>query len=144
MNRRKELYPLSILRKLTGFYQKSTNDTTKWGLENESKVIIKYETLFNKKFSTCDLIVNTKRSFPRCNSDGNVQGQKDIEIKCHSKFKHLDINVCCHDNFFFKTLKNNKLTLTLNHQYHIQCQDIMVITKLKILDFVKNIQTITF
>ena len=38
----------------------NTNDATKWGLENEDNVISKYETSFNKKLSTCGLIVNPK------------------------------------------------------------------------------------
>ena len=34
INRRKDLYPSSILKTLTGVYKKFTNDATKWGLEN--------------------------------------------------------------------------------------------------------------
>ena len=81
---------------------------------------------------TCGLIVNPKWPWPGCSPDGIVQGQKAIEIK----FRGLDINECCLDKIFFMTLTNNKPTLKLNHQYHIQCQGIMVITELKTIDFV--------
>ena len=33
-------------------------------------------------------------------------------------------------------LKNNKPSLKLNHQHHIQCQGIITITELKTIDFV--------
>ena len=101
------------------------------------------------KVSTCGIIVNPKWSWLGFSPNGIVQGQKAIEIKCPSKFKDLDINECCHDNFFM-TLKNNKPTLKLNHQYHIQCQGIMAITELTTTDFVvytqksMYIQTISF
>ena len=107
INRRKELYPLSILKNLTGVNKKFTNDATKWGLENENKVISKYDTVFNKKVSTCDLIVNPKWLWLGCSSDGTVQVQKAIEIKCPSKFRDLNINECCHDKKFFMTSKAN-------------------------------------
>ena len=60
INRRKGFHLLSLLKKLTCVYKKFTNDATKWGLENEDNVISKYETSFNKKLSTCGLIVNPK------------------------------------------------------------------------------------
>ena len=37
---------------------------------------------------------------------------------------------------FFKTLKNSKVALKLNHQYHIQCQGFVAIAELKTVDFV--------
>ena len=60
INRRKGFHLLSLLKKLACVYKKFTNDATKWGLENEDNVISKYETSFNKKLSTCGLIVNPK------------------------------------------------------------------------------------
>ena len=74
--------------------------------------------------------------------DGIAQGQKAIEIKCPFKFTYLDIKISELKRAFnfnlilFMTLKNNKPTLKLNHQYQTQCQDIMVITELKTIDFV--------
>ena len=96
--------PLSIAnlkkKKLTGVYKRFTNDVTKWGVENESKVISKYETLFNKTVSTCSLIANPEWPWLGFIPDGTVQRQKAIEIKCPSKFRDLEINECNHDNFF--------------------------------------------
>ena len=62
------------------------------GLENENK----YETLFNKNVSTCGLIVNVEWSWLGYSSDGIVQGQKTIEIKCPLTFRDRDINECYH------------------------------------------------
>ena len=43
---------------------------------------------------------------------------------------------------FFMTLKNNKPTLKLNHQYLIECQGIMVVIELKVIDFAVYTQKI--
>ena len=69
-------------------------------LENESKVISKYETLFNKIVSMCSLIVTPKWPCLGYSPDGIVQGQKAIEIRCPSDFRNLNINECCHDKTF--------------------------------------------
>ena len=93
---------MSILKKITGVYKKITNGATKWGLENESKVISKYETLFNKKDSTCGFLVNPKWFWLGGSLDGLFQKQNSTEMKCSSKFRDLDINECCHDKIFYE------------------------------------------
>ena len=78
-----------------------------------------------------------------CSPNDIVQEQKAIEIKCFFTFRDLDINECCHDHFFM-TLRNNKPTLKLNHQYHVQCQGIIDITKLKTIVSVVYTQKVVY
>ena len=135
INRRKDIYPMSIIKKLTCNKTFKT-DATKWGLENEHKAIQKYEQLYNVKILQSGLIVNPKWPWLGCSPDGIVDGCKGIEVKCPYSFRDFTITECCKDKKFFMTLKNNEPVLKESHQYYIQCQGVMAIAELDTLDFV--------
>ena len=70
INRRKSVFPTSLLKKLLGKNKLFTLESTQWGKDHEQVAIAKYESENKIKVSRCGFIINTKWPWLGCSPDG--------------------------------------------------------------------------
>ena len=136
LNRRKGIYPTSLLNKLKASGKKINTEACNWGIEKEVIACQKYEEEFKTMVTKYGLFINPKWPWLGCSPDGIVSKQKVIEIKCPFSKKDCSIIEACNDKHFFLKLVDDKPMLKETHNYYYQCQGIMAITATTEVDFV--------
>ena len=135
INRRKSVFPTSLLKKRLGKNKLFTSESTQWGKDHEQVAIAKYESENKIKVSRCGFIINTKWPWLGCSPDGIVTS-KAIEIKCPYSKKDMTIEEMCTEKTFYLKMVNGKPKLKERHAYFYQCQGVMALTLLKEIDFI--------
>ena len=141
LNRRKDIYPKSILKKILGSNNSNLSAACQLGKSNEPIAVAEYETLTHLRVQLCGLIINPKWPWLGCSPDGVVSEEsriKAIEIKCPFSQKCKTVEEACHDKSFFMHIVNGKPKLKERHVYFFQCQGVMAITELEEIDFIHN------
>ena len=111
LNRRKDIYPKSILKKILGSNNSNLSAACQWGKSNEPIAVAEYEKLTHLKVQLCGLIINPKWPWLGCSPDGVVSEEsriKAIEIKCPFSQKFKTVEEACHDKSFFMHIVNGK------------------------------------
>ena len=145
INKRKSLYPKLLIQSITKQHNPAVKAPTplQWGLDNESKAIMKYEEIpkVDETVRSCGFVVSPKWPWLGCSPDGIVMRngvpEGCIEIKCTYASKDLCISdaVNCKKNFCLQQTENG-LKLKENHPYYFQCQGVLNILNLNWIDFV--------
>ncbi|XP_020366468.1 uncharacterized protein LOC109911545 [Rhincodon typus] len=128
--------PQSYLKSVVGQGSNVTTPAMKWGVQNESMAIKKYEKLKSEAIGhqvcvrSCGLFVDPEKHWLAASPDGVVVDKATgdtiglVEIKCPYKHKNHTINKACEDKTFCLERNKGELQLKKNHPYftQIQCQ----------------------
>ena len=147
LNRRKSIYPKSIVNKITQQTQ-TRNASCQWGIQNEHNALLRYHQLkceANEEVdvcAACGLVVNPKWPWLGASPDALIADKKEksvyggVEVKCPASKCKSSIIEACDDKSFCLELVNGKPCLKKRHIYYFQAQGVMAICQLEFLDFV--------
>ena len=147
MNRRKTIYPKSIINKVIKTSHTARNASCQWGTENEHTALLRYHEYKQKNDPVeicyaCGLVVNPKWPWLGSSPDALISDAKEknvygaAEVKCPASKADISIMEACNDKLFCLELKNGKPSLKKAHVYFFQSQGVMAICQLSWLDFI--------
>ncbi|XP_038672775.1 uncharacterized protein LOC119976364 [Scyliorhinus canicula] len=128
--------PQSYLKPIVGQGSKISTPAMKWGVENESVAVKKYEKLKSEKtgreisVQQCGLFVDPVKNWLAASPDGVVVDKATgdtiglLEVKCPYKHRNHTISQSCEDRNFCLENKKGEPQLKKGHSYftQIQCQ----------------------
>ena len=142
INRRKKIFPKSIIETITktGTGKKLVTASLKWGTDNESVAIKKYQEEHAMIVIESGLIINPKWPWLAASPDGLVIADNKcsgaVEVKCPYSKLDMEISEACKDKSFFMEMKPTGPSLKPTHAYFYQCQGIMNIAEIPWIDFI--------
>ena len=145
INRRENIYPKSILEKISSNPNTRVPFSCKWGKDNEQNALLKYYESCNNQVEICEcvgFVVNPKWSWLGASPDALAFTSQEsspygaVEIKCPSSKINTTIAEACQDKNFYLTCVNGQILLKKRHPYYYQLQGIMAICNLQWIDFV--------
>ena len=150
INRRKGVFPTSLLKKLLQQNKTFSTEACNWGISMENVAMQKYETQTQIIVEKCGFIVNPKWAWQGCSPDGIVNELKAVEVKCPFSKKDMTIDEACMNKSFSLQMCDGTPKLKQSNIYYLQCQGIMAITDIKNLNLIVytekslHIETIKF
>lgn len=147
--KRRATTPVGNLVKNLLYHSASLNaPSLRWGRENEDSARKSYVEEKAKRATPVSvlkagLIISEQKPHLACSPDDLVEDMSSVDVhgtaeyKCPYSARGLSpIEACSQIKGFYCDLKDGKLRLKRNHNYHYQVQGVMAITQRKWCDFV--------
>ncbi|XP_078060460.1 uncharacterized protein LOC144486270 [Mustelus asterias] len=140
--------PQSYLKSVVGQGSKVMTPAMKWGVQNESVAIRKYEKLKSEdtghhiSVQSCGLFIDPEKDWLAASPDGIVVDKTMgdtvglVEVKCPYKHRDHTVREACGDRNFCLQYNKGEFQLKKDHPYFTQIQCQLAVLDLEKADFV--------
>ncbi|XP_031333375.1 uncharacterized protein LOC116182925 [Photinus pyralis] len=125
---RRQSYPPSLFKRLTGFYNIGGVTAVQWGIAHESEALATFSNITKKSVTPTGLWLHSC-GFLGASPDGLVDDNAIVEVKCPYKFREKDIRKELEgDKSYIITLNESDIFVNSDHEYYDQIQGTLELT----------------